>query len=245
MSSDTPTVKKRSKTQKKALSPQQVADYLQENPDFFVDRDELLAELSLPHESGKAISLLERQVSILRERSMEARHTLNCLLENAHSNDQLFAATRSLTLTLLRQQGTADIVRVVQDNLLQQENIDACSLIMLSAGTDDREQDSAAKPGLRIEPTDDVRALFPELFRSRQSLCGVFDRERSDFLFPRSGRVIRSAALCPISPGTSGTDVRAVLALGNGSEGYFTRDLDTLFLDFIGELLAALVFQKA
>ena len=53
-----------------AISADDVASYLRENPDFFTDRDGLLAEMTVPHESGKAISLLERQVKILRERSI-------------------------------------------------------------------------------------------------------------------------------------------------------------------------------
>jgi len=49
-----------------ALSADQVASYLKKHPDFFINRDSLLAEITLPHESGQAISLLERQVKILR-----------------------------------------------------------------------------------------------------------------------------------------------------------------------------------
>ena len=83
------------------LSADQVASYLKQHPDFFINRDSLLAEITLPHESGQAISLLERQVKILRERSIESRHTLNQLLETAKYNDQLFNVTRALILALL------------------------------------------------------------------------------------------------------------------------------------------------
>ncbi len=47
------------------LSAQDVASYLKTNPEFFIEQEDLLADLSLPHESGKAISLLERQVTCL------------------------------------------------------------------------------------------------------------------------------------------------------------------------------------
>ena len=59
------------------LTAQDVATYLKANPEFFIEQEDLLADLSLPHESGKAISLLERQVTILRDRGMDARHKLN------------------------------------------------------------------------------------------------------------------------------------------------------------------------
>ena len=53
------------------LSAQDVASYLKTNPEFFIEQEDLLADLSLPHESGKAISLLERQVTILRDRGVK------------------------------------------------------------------------------------------------------------------------------------------------------------------------------
>ena len=55
------------------ISEEQVVDYLRNHLNFFTGKDELLAKLSLPHESGKAVSLLERQVTILRDRGIEAR----------------------------------------------------------------------------------------------------------------------------------------------------------------------------
>ena len=42
------------------LTREEVADYLRANPDFFIDQDELLRSLTLPHDSGWAISLVER-----------------------------------------------------------------------------------------------------------------------------------------------------------------------------------------
>jgi uncharacterized protein YigA (DUF484 family) len=44
-----------------------VADYLKTNPDFFNTHPDLLLELSLPHPTGQAVSLWERQNAALRE----------------------------------------------------------------------------------------------------------------------------------------------------------------------------------
>ena len=59
------------------LSAQAVANYLIDNSDFFAQHPEILAELSLPHNSGSAVSLMERQVAILRETSIQTRHKLS------------------------------------------------------------------------------------------------------------------------------------------------------------------------
>ena len=111
-----------------SLSADQVAAYLRDHPDFFSEQDELLSQLKLPHESGNAISLMERQVTVLREQGIEARQKLNNLLENARNNDQLFDTTRNLVLALLRAKDITEIASVTQDQLANQANIDACEI---------------------------------------------------------------------------------------------------------------------
>src|SRR5690625_5729921 len=77
------------------LTADAVADYLKNHPGFFQARDDLLLSLELTHpHGGAAISLLERQVSILRERNMAMRERLASLVDNARRNDRLFDQTR-------------------------------------------------------------------------------------------------------------------------------------------------------
>ena len=47
-------------------------------------------------------------------------------------------------------------------------------------------------------------------------------------------------ALCPIGR----ERMLGVLAIGNKSQDYFNEDLDTLFLDFIGEVLESIIIRK-
>ena len=113
------------------LTEEQVVAYLRNNSDFFIRQEDLLADLSLPHESGKAISLLEKQVTILRDRSIEARHKLNDLLKNARNNDNLFETTRSLVLSLMRAGNVTEIAEVTRNQLFKHDNIDACQIILV------------------------------------------------------------------------------------------------------------------
>ena len=78
-----------------------VAKYLRKDPDFLLKHPEILDQLNLPHDSGQAVSLIERQVAILRERNMQMRRRMNELLQAPKDNDELFAKTRTLTLELL------------------------------------------------------------------------------------------------------------------------------------------------
>jgi hypothetical protein len=204
------------------LAAEDVAAYLKANPDFFIDRDVIMDAMTVPHESGKAVSLLERQVKILRDRSIESRHTLNVLLENARYNDQLFSVTRNLVLMLLEEDNLVQLASVTECNLATQPGIDACKLILVDT------------PATASE----FQKRFPSLFRSKRVLCQQLDKETSQLLFPDMLPALRSAALCPV---THGNNLLAILAIGNQSQDYFNDDLDTLFLDFIAEVLGSLV----
>lgn len=216
------------------LSADEVASYLKQHPDFFINRDSLLAEITLPHESGQAISLLERQVKILRERSIESRHTLNQLLETAKYNDQLFNVTRALILALLMEDEVAQIASATEANLCTQPGIDACSVILFQADHLRNVEHT------RLESPEFLQENFPTLLRDRRTLCKAVSKETAAFLFPHRSSSIRSVALCPIGR----ERMLGVLAIGNKSQDYFNEDLDTLFLDFIGEVLESIIIRK-
>ena len=217
------------------LSAEQVANYLRSHPDFFIDQDELLADLSLPHESGKAISLLERQVTVLRERGIEARQKLNNLLENARNNDQLFDTTRNLVLALLRAEDITEIASVTQDQLANQANIDACEIILIE------HPQLNSSPATRTETLANLRKDFGDVFRLKRTHCGALDAEQIAYLFPGSEQKISSTALCPVM---NNSEVLALLAFGNQEDNYFNVHLDTLFLDFIGRVVGAVLDRE-
>ncbi len=214
------------------ISENQVVDYLRQNPDFFARQDDLLAEISLTHDSGSAISLLERQVNILRERGTEARQKLNNLLENARNNDQLFDTTQNLVLALLRAADATEIAEIAQDQLSNHANVDACELIVVE------QEGLDVAPTVRTQSSKHLKAEFKEVFRLKRTHCGRLDQSAVDQLFQNDASSIRSTALCPV---ISDGEVLAILALGNQQEDTFNVNLDTLFLDFIGHAIGAVL----
>src|SRR6056297_1703237 len=89
------------------LSDAQVRDFLEQHLDFFQRNPDMLRKLHIPHASGDAVSLVERQVSVLRERNVDLRHRLRDLTDAARDNEQLYVNTRKLVLDLL-EAGTLD-----------------------------------------------------------------------------------------------------------------------------------------
>ena len=83
------------------VSEEAVHHYLENNPDFFERHGGLLNSLRLPHVTGGTVSLVERQVSMLRQRDLKLERKLKDLLEVARANDALAAKIHELALGLL------------------------------------------------------------------------------------------------------------------------------------------------
>ena len=70
------------------IDESEIAAYLQSNPDFFERHTAVLAKLRLPHMPGSAtVSLVERQVAVLRQGNIKLERKLRDLLDVARGND--------------------------------------------------------------------------------------------------------------------------------------------------------------
>ena len=67
-----------------------VREFLRDNPDFLDKNTDILETMVLSHNSGKAVSLVERQVGVMRDRNKEMRSRLDNMLQTAKDNDLLF-----------------------------------------------------------------------------------------------------------------------------------------------------------
>lgn len=235
MSNDMSTAEKVTDDSEGEITADQVVSFLRAHPKFFIEQEDLLADLSLPHRSGKAISLLERQVTILRDRGIEARQKLNNLLDNARNNDQLFDTTRNLVLALLRAKNVTEIADVTQDQLSNHANIDACEVIVVD------HPELRVSDSVRTASVDKLRTDFSDVFRLKRTHCGTLTADQISYLFPNSGNKIKSTALCPV---LSNGEVLALIAFGNQADNYFNINLDTLFLDFIGRVVGAVLDKQ-
>ena len=82
-------------------SAKEVADYLILNPNFFKEHPEVLNSIEIVHESGAAVSLIQRQVELLRTDYNTTTDRLMELLANAKNNDDIFNLTKKLILDLI------------------------------------------------------------------------------------------------------------------------------------------------
>jgi len=69
------------------MRSEEIAQYLQDHPDFFEAHLDLLTEINLPHpHGGRTISLSERQLVALREKNHVLEKQMHELLSNAREN---------------------------------------------------------------------------------------------------------------------------------------------------------------
>ncbi|MFK7730715.1 MAG: DUF484 family protein [Pseudomonadales bacterium] len=209
------------------LDDEQVVAFLRDNADFFDRQPDVLADLTLPHESGAAVSLVERQQIVLRERNQELRSRLGKLLENARDNDRLFELTRRLVLDLLLADSLSTAVASLDKSLSKDFKTDFNSLYLF--GT----EELIASHYRCVTPAT-ARESVGNLMDARQVICGTLRQEENEFLFNDNAPHIKSAAVVPIGTGTN----IGLLAVGSRDPQHYKSGMGTLFLSYIGEVLA-------
>ncbi len=215
---------------------EQVTRYLAHHPEFFENQADLVAELRLSHASGSAISLIERQVQVLREQNEGLKDRLLALVDVARDNDRLSDRVHRMTLDLLATDSAVALTDTLEDRLRNEFNADAVSLFLTDI--DDSLQRECGV--LKLEIDDALKALFGPAFRENKPQCGRLDREQNEFLFREQAHAIESAAVIPL-----GHHARVgLLAIGSREANRFNNGMGTLFLSHLGELLLALLKQK-
>lgn len=86
---------------KVSMDAKAVAEYLQQNPKFFEDYADTIAEIFVPHpHGGHAIPIAERQILTLREKNGELENRLRELIRFGTENDQISEKLHRSTLAL-------------------------------------------------------------------------------------------------------------------------------------------------
>lgn len=212
---------------------EQIAEYLERHPGFFDERPELLATLRLPHSSGKAVSLIERQVQVLREQNAALKSRLVELVNVARDNDRLSGQMHQMTLDLLRADSLPPLLDALEDHLRNEFAADAVALRLTGLGEAQQRETGA----VLLVIDDAAKQLFPGALCDGKPQCGRLKQQQLQFLFGSAARNIESAVVIPL--GDRGSD--GLLAIGSRRVDRFHPCMGTLFLTHLGELLVLLL----
>ena len=214
------------------LSDRQIIDFLRANPAFLDHHPELLSQMSIPHASGDAVSLLERQVSVLRDENGRLKKQLEELIRHARQNEALNGKIQALVLTLMNAVGPQAIFASLERCLSEQFGADRVfSLIFADPafvdGSDVMQFAGAAAP---------ARTAFAESVASAKTRCGALPAAQRQALFGAQ-EFQGSAVVMPlIGKGWDG-----VLVIASNSAERYQADMGTEFLNYLGEIVTLVV----
>lgn len=207
-----------------------IRDFLVSNPDYLQKNPELLGLLQIPHASGAAVSLVERQVSVLRDRNVDLRHRLRDLGSTAKDNDQLFTDVRAMVLALIPARDIAELHSALLEVLRDNFDLEYASLSLFSEAYP---EDTAC----RLVSESQAKGKLNALLSPRGAGCGALRAEEFEFLFPGAS-IVGSAAIALVEEGGRSL---GLIAVGNSNAGHYDSDMGTLFLEFVAEVLGLLL----
>lgn len=245
-----------------ALSDDTVLEYLARHPEFFVNNKDILPRLRIPHESGSAVSLIEKQVSVLRGKCSHLENSLRDFIAVARENENLHQRLHGLIQDVITAPSLDDIIKLTRGSLRENFNADDVHVMVIatppkrasrkkaaadttrksttvkSSAVKSRAPARKSKPveaeGLRIvSHTDKHIRLFKPLFDSGSTACGMPEKAQLDFMIGKDHAQVASAALIPLHYERR----LGVLMLTSRDESRFSAGKGVMFLNQLGDLL--------
>jgi uncharacterized protein len=214
------------------MSPNDIALYLQQNPDFFDTNADLLARLTVSHPvDGRAISLTERQLHALREKIRQLEAKFGELLRFGEENDEIGEKVHRLALALIEAEDFDSIRQAILLHLLEDFAVPHTALrVWDRVLTREVVEFSAVS-----EEARDFAA------RLDQPYCGAPTNDEVMGWFGESVSHIRSVALVALR-----RDDKAfgLLALGSEEAERFYPEMGTLYLGRIGQMVAVALLRQ-
>lgn len=205
-----------------------VAHYLTEHPDFFEQHPELLGAIHIPHpQNGQAISLIERQSMVLRERirALEARAA--GMIRHGEENDAITDRLVQWARALLLETDPARLPQVAVDQLKRLFDVPHGAVRLWRIGPQFAELACAQPVG------EDVMRLAGSM---AAPFCGAnVGFEVAAWMAPAG---IQSLVMLPLRVGAS-SDAYGMLVLGSPDKDRFQISMGTAFLTHMAELASA------
>ena len=213
------------------MRPEDVAGYLQEHPEFFENYADLLAQIYLPHpHGGRTISISERQILTLRERSKQLEAKLREIIEFGEENDAIGEKMHRFTVALLGARDAAGVLTICHLNLREDFAVPHVALRVWHAkAAGDWPEFSAVSAA--------TREFAAGLTQPR---CCAHAMADTIGFFGDVGPHLRSFAYIALH----GSESFGLLALASEDPQRFYADMGTLHLKRMGELVSGALLRE-
>lgn len=212
------------------LDEAEVAAYLAAHPDFLRRHPETFEALDVPHASGSAVSLIERQVRVLRDTNAKIQARFEELLATAKTNEDRVVQLNRVARIMAGAVSADAMVEALTVCLRDHLAVDRIYLGIQGALPAEIEQIE------KLEEASEAGQALINVFRRGKPICGELSAVQSKALFATDDdALMTSAAFIPL--GHNG--VHGAIVLASRDPERFTADMGTLFVELFGDLLTA------
>lgn len=226
-------------TQRKAefaeeeLSENAICDYLEAHLDFFENHKTVLSRMQLPHASGGTVSLVERQISLLRQKDLKLERQLKELIQVARDNDVIVAKIHELSLQLMARSTLEATILAIEEAVRSGFGADQAVLVLF-CDPDLLTDINAGRFFVPIRRDDDNMKPFATFLNGNGPRCGQARDSQMQFLFRDDAQEIGSVALVPLGDKAE----IGFLVIGSNEADRFRPDMSIDFLARVGDLVA-------
>lgn len=211
------------------LDSETVVQYLLDNPHFFEEHAALLGHIQLTSPlTGRAVSLQERQMEVMREKFRQLELRLAELLRIGQENEAISDKFREWTRALLLARNDVDLPHVLTDGLRTIFSVPQATLRLWGVA------DAFSHTWFAAPVSEDAQLFAAGL---SAPFCGRNNEFEAAGLLDDPASV-QSVALVPLRIGASPAAF-GLLVLGSPDPGRFADDMATDFLAGIGETASA------
>ena len=217
-------------TMTQAIAPQLIVQYLMDHPDFFEHHADLLPALKLTSPViGKAVSIHERQIEVLRSKYRTLELQLSRLVQTAQENRALMGKILDWVQALLKENNPFEMPQAIIDHLNAVFSMPDATLRLWNLRED--YADSWFTQGV----SEDVRDRVNEM---KKPYCGEPTEQTAAVKWLDNADTIRSVALVPLRKTPGGTPF-GLLVMGSPDATRFQHEMATDFLTELGKLAGA------
>jgi hypothetical protein len=211
------------------MKADEVARYLQDNPQFFEEYADLLSHVLIPHpHGGRTISITERQILALREKSKQLESKLAEMIRFGEENDVVGEKVHRLATALAGARDHDAAVGTLRLHLLDNFAVPHVALRLW-----DTERSGEGPEFASVGETSRVVASGLS-----HPYCGASQGFEMVSWFGEGGERVRSLALVALRDEAK---TFGLLAMGSEDLQRFYSEMGTLYLSRIGDLASAVL----
>ena len=218
------------KGKSKQIDADSVANYLQQHPDFFIEKSDLLSSLNFQHASddpnSSTVSIFHRQIDRLRQENAALIQQLSELIAAGKDNDNLLHKFRQLLSALIRCTELSSFNNTLNQQLSEIFNLSDSHLFL----------SSDAQSLFYMD--DNLSKLLTKKTRRQPVFCGRLPKKEQALVLAcwpeKSADNIQSVAIAQL-------ESEGFWIIGSNNEDHFHANMHTLFLQLAADLMTAML----